>query len=282
MSSGRIKSTASRMRPAVRLLPTYDLKAVFSYPLHMTTRYPYRGVRREEAGCEVPHPIRLRSLASRLLAPRLVSSLLFDSDRGARGYSHPFYFVRAPALVGPHYCRETSDAREKLCLTSTELTRQYSQYGIKLPYVFLEKVIRDKRACRRSEIRWSPTPMDTRDLKEVACNLSAVQLMTETDKRVTYQQIRTNSGISMSEVYKILPEYLARYDTLMTPSPTYIFNWCHEIMHRFAGGDSDAVYGMTIGARHTRTDDGDNVQQIAVFNRPEIEKIAAAHESEVE
>ncbi|GBP86599.1 hypothetical protein EVAR_66556_1 [Eumeta japonica] len=40
-------------------------------------------------------------------------------------------------------------------------------------------------------------------------NISAVRLMIETQKRVTYQQIRTNLSIGMSEVHKILHEHLS-------------------------------------------------------------------------
>ncbi|GBP00620.1 Putative uncharacterized protein FLJ37770 [Eumeta japonica] len=40
-------------------------------------------------------------------------------------------------------------------------------------------------------------------------NISSVLLMIETDERVTYQQIGSNLSIGMSQVQKILHEYLA-------------------------------------------------------------------------
>ncbi|GBP56894.1 Putative uncharacterized protein FLJ37770 [Eumeta japonica] len=40
-------------------------------------------------------------------------------------------------------------------------------------------------------------------------DISAVRLMIEIDKRVSYQQIRTSLGIGISQVYEILREYLA-------------------------------------------------------------------------
>ncbi|CAH2108305.1 unnamed protein product [Euphydryas editha] len=39
-------------------------------------------------------------------------------------------------------------------------------------------------------------------------NISVVRRMIEIDKRVTYQQIRTNLGISRSQVYRILHKHL--------------------------------------------------------------------------
>ncbi|GBP41710.1 hypothetical protein EVAR_33701_1 [Eumeta japonica] len=42
-------------------------------------------------------------------------------------------------------------------------------------------------------------------------DISAVRLMMETDKRVTYQQIQTSVGIGMSQVHEISHEYLALY-----------------------------------------------------------------------
>ncbi|CAH2094476.1 unnamed protein product [Euphydryas editha] len=48
-----------------------------------------------------------------------------------------------------------------------------------------------------------PTTVTTED------NISVVRSIIETDKRVTYQKIRTSLGIVMSQVHKILHEHLA-------------------------------------------------------------------------
>ncbi|GBP70155.1 hypothetical protein EVAR_52740_1 [Eumeta japonica] len=58
-------------------------------------------------------------------------------------------------------------------------------------------------------------------------DISAVRLMVKTDKRVTYQQIRTSLDIGMSQVLKILHENLAVRKLRR-------INWHREMMQRFA------------------------------------------------
>ncbi|GBP18619.1 hypothetical protein EVAR_14389_1 [Eumeta japonica] len=80
--------------------------------------------------------------------------------------------------------------------------------------------------------------------------ISAVQLMVETDKRVTYQQIRTIIG--MSQVHKVLHKHIAvrKLCTWWIPhslteaqKPRRV-NCCREMIESFAGGDSNAVHDM--------------------------------------
>ncbi|GBP84736.1 hypothetical protein EVAR_64631_1 [Eumeta japonica] len=74
-------------------------------------------------------------------------------------------------------------------------------------------------------------------------NISDVRFMIETDKRVTYQQIRTILGIGMSQMHKILHEYLAVRKLCIRWIPHNLteaqklchINWYREIMQRFAG-----------------------------------------------
>ncbi|GBP76212.1 hypothetical protein EVAR_74694_1 [Eumeta japonica] len=53
-------------------------------------------------------------------------------------------------------------------------------------------------------------------------NISAVQLMIETGKKMTNQQIRTSLGIAMNQVHKILHEHLAVRPDL-APWDFYLF-----------------------------------------------------------
>ncbi|GBP37906.1 Putative uncharacterized protein FLJ37770 [Eumeta japonica] len=73
-------------------------------------------------------------------------------------------------------------------------------------------------------------------------NISAVRLMIKTDKRVTYQQIRTSLSIGMSQVYKILHEQLAASKlstlwiayNLTEAQKLRLVIWCRKMMQRFA------------------------------------------------
>ncbi|GBP03823.1 hypothetical protein EVAR_2521_1 [Eumeta japonica] len=82
--------------------------------------------------------------------------------------------------------------------------------------------------------------------------MSTVRLMIKTDKGVTYQQIRTSSGIGMSQVHKILHEHLALRELctgnlIIRRSKTPCLNWCCEIMQRFSGGELNAMYAIVTG-----------------------------------
>ncbi|GBP32372.1 DNA-directed RNA polymerase III subunit RPC1 [Eumeta japonica] len=86
-------------------------------------------------------------------------------------------------------------------------------------------------------------------------NISAMLLMIEVDKRITYQQIRTSLGIGMSQVHKILHERVAlrKFCTqrilhnLTEVQKLRFANWCRDMIQRFAGGDSSAVYDIVTG-----------------------------------
>lgn len=86
-------------------------------------------------------------------------------------------------------------------------------------------------------------------------NISVVQRMIETDKRVTYQQIRTSLGIGMSQVHKILHEHLAVRKLCARWIPHNLteaqklrrVDWCREMIERFNGGDSNAVFDILTG-----------------------------------
>ncbi|GBP55510.1 hypothetical protein EVAR_36233_1 [Eumeta japonica] len=79
--------------------------------------------------------------------------------------------------------------------------------------------------------------------------ISAVWLMIKTDKRVTYRQMRTSSGIGMSQVHEILHKHLAvrklraRWisHNLTEAQKLHRVTWCREMMQRFAGGGSYGV-----------------------------------------
>ncbi|GBP30337.1 Tyrosine-protein phosphatase non-receptor type 7 [Eumeta japonica] len=85
-------------------------------------------------------------------------------------------------------------------------------------------------------------------------NISAVQLMIETDKRVTYQQIGTNLASR-------IPHNLAELQKLRRD------NWCYEKVLRFTGGNSNAVYDIVKGDKNW-----------TYYNDPEI-KTQFAHVS---
>ncbi|GBP18631.1 Putative uncharacterized protein FLJ37770 [Eumeta japonica] len=82
--------------------------------------------------------------------------------------------------------------------------------------------------------------------------IGAVQLMIETDKRVTYQQIQTTLGIGMSQVHKILHEDLAvkklctrfvRHVVILSSSGDRV---CSHIRFRESGGGS-VIKSMSFG-----------------------------------
>ncbi|GBP83780.1 Putative uncharacterized protein FLJ37770 [Eumeta japonica] len=84
-------------------------------------------------------------------------------------------------------------------------------------------------------------------------NISVLRLMIKTNIRVTYKQIRTNLGIGMSQMHKILHEHLTvrKLCTRWIPNNftdaqklRYI-NRCCEMMQRFAC--SNAVYDLVTG-----------------------------------
>ncbi|GBP09330.1 Putative uncharacterized protein FLJ37770 [Eumeta japonica] len=89
-------------------------------------------------------------------------------------------------------------------------------------------------------------------------NISAVRLMIETNRRVTCQQIWTNLGIDMSQVYKILPEQLAVRKLCIRwilHNMTTIQKLCHvilcrDMMQRSVSGDSKAVYDIVTGDKN--------------------------------
>ncbi|XP_052755359.1 protein GVQW3-like [Galleria mellonella] len=83
-------------------------------------------------------------------------------------------------------------------------------------------------------------------------NISVVRRMIETDKRVTYQQIRASLGIGMSQVHKIFHEHLA-VKKLCAPWIPHNLNeaqklrrvdWCREMHKRFNGGGSNSVFDI--------------------------------------
>ncbi|GBP23122.1 hypothetical protein EVAR_13143_1 [Eumeta japonica] len=82
--------------------------------------------------------------------------------------------------------------------------------------------------------------------------LSAVRLMIETDKKVTYQKNRTNLGIGMSQEHNIFHEYLAveklytRWipHNLTDAQKHHRVNWYCKLMRRFGGDDSNAPYDI--------------------------------------
>ncbi|GBP35647.1 hypothetical protein EVAR_33850_1 [Eumeta japonica] len=86
-------------------------------------------------------------------------------------------------------------------------------------------------------------------------DIRAVCLMTATAKSMTYQQIRTDLGIGMSQVHKIFREHLpvnklcARWipHDLTKAQKLRHVNWCREMMQRFTGGDSSAAYDVVTG-----------------------------------
>ncbi|GBP51217.1 hypothetical protein EVAR_85428_1 [Eumeta japonica] len=73
--------------------------------------------------------------------------------------------------------------------------------------------------------------------------------MKQTDKSVTYQQIRTSLSIGMGQVYKIFQEHstvrklCTRWlpHNLTAAQKLRRVSWCREMMQRFADGDSSAV-----------------------------------------
>ncbi|GBP83078.1 hypothetical protein EVAR_70131_1 [Eumeta japonica] len=68
-------------------------------------------------------------------------------------------------------------------------------------------------------------------------NINAVRLVIETDKTVTYRQIRTSLGIGMSQVHKILHEHLA---ILLVDQFKYYLSACIFVVPRHdvtSGGD---------------------------------------------
>ncbi|KAJ0171150.1 hypothetical protein K1T71_013349 [Dendrolimus kikuchii] len=79
--------------------------------------------------------------------------------------------------------------------------------------------------------------------------------MLETDPRVTYQQIRTSLGIGMTQVHKILHKHLAVRKLCARWIPHYLteaqklrrVDWCREMIQRFNGGDSKAVFDILTG-----------------------------------
>lgn len=86
-------------------------------------------------------------------------------------------------------------------------------------------------------------------------NISVVRGMIETDKRVTYQQIRASLGIGMSQVHKILHEHLAVRKLCARWIPHNLteaqklrrVDWCREMRERFNGGDSNSVFDIVTG-----------------------------------
>ncbi|GBP14234.1 hypothetical protein EVAR_7658_1 [Eumeta japonica] len=69
-------------------------------------------------------------------------------------------------------------------------------------------------------------------------NITAVRLMIETAKRMTYQQIRTSLGINMGQLHKIFYKYLpvVKLCTRWIPynftnaQKLWRINWCREMM----------------------------------------------------
>ncbi|GBP11914.1 hypothetical protein EVAR_74544_1 [Eumeta japonica] len=85
-------------------------------------------------------------------------------------------------------------------------------------------------------------------------NISAVEFMVETVKRLIYQQIRSSLVVGISQVHKILHQYLAvRLCTrwlshnLTDAQKLRRINWCREMMQRFANGNSNVVNDMVAG-----------------------------------
>ncbi|GBP11898.1 Mariner Mos1 transposase [Eumeta japonica] len=85
-------------------------------------------------------------------------------------------------------------------------------------------------------------------------NISAVEFMIETVKRLIYQQIRSSLAVGISQVYQILHQYLAvRLCTRWLPhnlndaQKLHRINWCREMMQRFADGNSNVVNDMVAG-----------------------------------
>ncbi|CAK1603195.1 unnamed protein product [Parnassius mnemosyne] len=72
-------------------------------------------------------------------------------------------------------------------------------------------------------------------------NISVVRRMIQTDKRVTYQQIRASLGIGMSQVHKIFHEHLAIRKLCARWIPHNLthaqklrrVDWCRELLQRF-------------------------------------------------
>ncbi|XP_052753346.1 histone-lysine N-methyltransferase SETMAR-like [Galleria mellonella] len=86
-------------------------------------------------------------------------------------------------------------------------------------------------------------------------NISVVRHMIETDKRVTYQQIRASLGIGMSQVHKILHEHLAVRKLCARWIPHNLteaqklrrVDWCNEMHERFNEGNSNSVFDIVTG-----------------------------------
>ncbi|GBP81408.1 Putative uncharacterized protein FLJ37770 [Eumeta japonica] len=113
----------------------------------------------------------------------------------------------------------------------------------------------------RNELRRGRTKV-TDDLREgrpptatTEDDVSAVRLVVETDKRVTYRQMRTSSGIGMSQVHKIPREHLIimKVRTLWIPhnlteaQKLHRVTWCREMMQIYSGGDTIAVHDIVKG-----------------------------------
>ncbi|GBP12061.1 hypothetical protein EVAR_5893_1 [Eumeta japonica] len=83
-------------------------------------------------------------------------------------------------------------------------------------------------------------------------NISALRLMIGTNKIVIYQHIGTSLVIGTNQVHKIFHKYLAVRKLCIRWIPHNLteaqklrrVNWCREMLQRFAGGDSSAVYDI--------------------------------------
>ncbi|GBP54158.1 Putative uncharacterized protein FLJ37770 [Eumeta japonica] len=89
-------------------------------------------------------------------------------------------------------------------------------------------------------------------------NISALRLMKETERKVTYQQIHTSLGIGKSQVDKILHERLAVRKLYTRWIPRNLteaqklcrINKCREMMQRLVGGDSNAAYDIVTDGKN--------------------------------
>jgi [histone H3]-lysine36 N-dimethyltransferase SETMAR len=86
-------------------------------------------------------------------------------------------------------------------------------------------------------------------------NIDAVEKMIREDRHVTYREIEATLGISMTSIHKILHEHLAvkKICSRWIPHNLTIaqkkarVDWCKEMLKKYNGGSSKAVYNIVTG-----------------------------------
>lgn len=86
-------------------------------------------------------------------------------------------------------------------------------------------------------------------------NVAAIRRLIEENRRITYDEIRGQLGIGMSQIQKILQEYLKvrklccrwiPHELTSTQKQARV-DWCQEMLRKYNHGRSNAVYNIVTG-----------------------------------